>query len=146
MQVIGFGFNKISAEKKQDFQARSEVNTNIEFTGMEKEKITLLEQDKEPIRITFKYTITYDNKEKKKDQQASINFDGYIILSTEKNEIKDIMKFWKKKEIPTGFKVPLFNIILHRCTAKALMLEQDINIPSHYPLPRLTSKPKEEQA
>ena len=41
MQVIGFNFTKISAEREDKLE-RYSLNTNIEFTNLEKEEVELL--------------------------------------------------------------------------------------------------------
>lgn len=145
MQVIGFVFTKIMAERLPTFKKLSGTSLNVEFIELEKEEIALLEK-KEPIKITFRASVTYENKEEKKPQkEAEILFEGHLILSAEKDESKDILKAWKKKELPNSFKVPLFNIILKRCTVKALQLEEEIGLPTHLPIPQLTPAPQQQK-
>jgi hypothetical protein len=149
MQVIGFNFTKISAEHFPKFEGKSQINTNIEFLDLEEEKLSLL-KDSEAVKIIFQYSITHsqvkdkDKKEdKKKDQPENMNkkgeiiIEGNIVLSATKEEMKDVQKSWKKKELPSAFKVPLFNIILRKCSSKALDLEDQINLPLHLPFPQL---------
>jgi len=39
-----------------------------------------------------------------------------------------------------SFQVPLYNLILKKCTPKAVHLQDEIGLPSHVPMPRLTPK------
>lgn len=137
-QVLGFNFTKISGERAitlKDVKNPKErkITTNIEFTDFEKESIPLLNE--EAAKVSFKFSIVYEPK------QAELSFTGVIILKADKEGLKNMIKAWKKKQLPPEMQVPLFNIILNRCTIKALQLEQDLNLPTHIPLPRLSKNP-----
>jgi len=139
MQVVGFNFSKISGEKI-DRIVKAKRNMGFEFVDLEKDKIPLL-KDLEALKIKFKHNLSYDSTEEKKDQKlAEIVFEGNLIMSLTKEELKDIMKLWKKKEVPEGLRMTLSNIILERCTAKTIQLQQELNIPSHIALPRIDAK------
>jgi len=146
MQVIGFNFTKISATRDKEIKNPS-INTNISFIEIEKEKLELV-KDKEALRLDYKFVVTYQDSEqldKAKDKskvpsQAEVNFEGNIILLTEEEESKEIIKSWKKKELLTQFRMPLFNLILKKCSAKALSLQEELNMPSHIPIPQVTQK------
>lgn len=148
MQVIGSGFTKISAERFPSYKKHTGTSTNIEFTSMDKEDVPLLEKQ-EAIKISYKLIVGYEDREeeekksnKKVENQAEVIFEGSLILSAEKDEAKDILKAWKKQDLPNSFKVPLFNIILKKCTTKALQLEEEIGLPTHLPIPQLTPAPQ----
>ena len=113
MQIIGFNLSKILAERAENFQ-RSPINTNIEFINFEKEKIQFL-KEAEGLKVSFKYSIIYGEQEGK-GKQAEVSFEGFIIVSAEKEEIKDIQKSWKKKKIPSKLQMFLYNFILKRCS------------------------------
>jgi len=145
MQLLGFNFEKITANKEKEFSRKSEINTNIEFTEMEEQDSKLI-STKKVIKVSFLFEVKYKNKEKKKKNiEANLEFQGNLILSAEKKESKEIIKHWKNKEVPNSFKIPLFNVILQRCNVKALQLEDDLNIPPHVPFPKIAPKPKQEQ-
>lgn len=137
MQVIGFNFAKIQADRKPLLEPSLDIKTNIEFFNIEKEKVSLL-KDLEPIKISFKFSINYVKKEEKKEtEEAKITFEGYLILAASSEESKEIFKEWKKKQIPQGIRLPLFNIILKRCSVRALQLEEELNLPIHIPIPQI---------
>ena len=150
MNVIGFNFTKIHAEKPTGLKPNFSVNNHIEFLEVEKEALDLV-KDAEPIRIKFRFSVSYDSpdiKEKKKEatpDTGSLLFEGIILLAIDKEQSKEILKSWKKKEIGNEFKVPLFNLILRKCTPKALDLEDQIGLPLHVPLPKIGA-PKEDKA
>lgn len=142
MQLIGFNLHKIKAEKSNAFK-RSSINTNIEFTNVDKDKLDLL-KDAEALKISFVFSITYADaekaeKEKKENQEniGEVTFEGDILFSANKDESKDITKSWKKKQIPDQYRIPLINFILKKCSVKALSLEEDLNLPAHIPFPQV---------
>ncbi len=147
MQVVGFNLIKILAKRELTYK-RSAINTNIEFTNIEKESLPVLKDD-EAIKISFKFDITYGDQEKtpdkkeKEEKQAEISFEGIIILSATKDEAKEYIKNWKKKEVPQESAIPLYNTILKRCSIKALQLEEDLNLPTHIPFPQVRAQPKD---
>lgn len=138
MQVIGFNLTKISAEREPVLKPNNTINTNIEFKDVEKEQVALLKES-DAVKLSFAFTVTYEEKEKK-TQEAKISLEGFMVLSAEKDEIKDILKSWKKKEVPQNLKIPLFNVILQKCSLKALQLEEELNLPNHMPFPRITGQ------
>lgn len=146
MQVIGFQFTKINAEKSPEFKRGVSNRMNIEFLNLEKQGTSII-PEKEGIIIKFQYSLDYYLQEKKKDEiLANLKFEGDIIIAADKDESKDIFQAWKKKKLPDQFKIILFNIILKKCTTKALVLEEEINLPSHMPMPRVSpSQPATEE-
>ena len=143
MQLIGFNFTKIGAEKKEVLGDKPTINTNIEFTDVAKDAVDLL-KDLEAVRVSFKFSIAY-NANGKKDTLGSILFEGNIVLSAPPEKVKEIVKAWKKKEFAPDFKIPLFNLILRRCSAKALDLEEQTGLPPHLPLPQFKAQPPSEK-
>ncbi len=141
IQLVSFNFSKISAERHLNFTLQN-INTNIEFISIDKDKLDLI-KDNEILNIKFKLTISYTKKEDKKteeEKQGEVFFEGNLIVSTDKEEAKNILKQWKKKEINPQIKLPLFNTILERCAAKALKLEEEVNLPFHIPIPKIQPK------
>lgn len=146
MQVIGFNFTRISAERFPEYKSGKTINNNIEFTSLDKDKIEVL-KDLEAAKVSFKYALTYkDNADEKEiaPKDAEIIFEGVIILSLTKDESKELFKFWKKKELPASFRIPLFNLLIKKCAARALSFEEELNLPPHINIPQLAPKPKQE--
>ncbi|MEK6928441.1 MAG: hypothetical protein AABW65_00610 [Nanoarchaeota archaeon] len=139
MKIIGFNLTKISADRMDEFKSHFSINTTIEFTEIEKTKTDII-PNTDTIKIDFKYSISYLENEKKTVKQGEILFQGFLLLATEKEETRDIIKSWKKKELTGTVKVPLFNFILRKCTGKAMSLEEDINIPHHLAIPQAELK------
>lgn len=146
MQIIGFNFTKIQAERKMQLDSNLNINTNIEFTNLEKEKVELLQKDKESIRLSFKFSIMYQKGDKKDNSEANVTFEGFMLLAAEIEESKDLLKEWKKKQVPQNLRLPFFNSILKRCSVKALQLEDELGLPNHMPIPQIAPQPQQAPA
>ena len=155
MQIIGFNFTKVSAERFMDFQGQPVINTDMEFLDLEREKLDIL-RDTEGIKATFRYSVIHEEKPQEKEEkkikeekeskgkkQGQVIFEGHIILSASKDEAKNIFKSWKKKELPNSLRLPLFNLILRKCSPRAVQLEDEINLPLHLPFPQI--KPQNQE-
>jgi hypothetical protein len=135
MQVVSFNFDKIHAEKKKKITGKIEISSNINVKSITQDKIEIM-KDKPVLKIEFEFSILY------KPEIAEITFAGMILALSEKEEVKSVLKKWKTKDIPNEIRVPLFNMIMTKCNLKALQLEEELNLPTHVPLPRL--KPEQE--
>jgi len=140
MNILGFNLTKISASRTQKVLPNPMINTNIEFSGVDKEEIEALKED-DAIKISFKFSVDYadakDKEKKNPDVEGKVEFEGIILLSASKDEAKEIFKSWKKKQVPDGVRIPLFNVILRKCSSKALDLEDQIGLPLHLPFPQI---------
>lgn len=126
---------KISAERKAEMKNPS-VNTNVQFLNVEKDSLEML-KDHNILKITFSYTLSYSNKQglkeiSEKDKDAEVVFEGTFHLSVSAEEEKEFEKSWKKKTIPREHLEVIFNIILRRCTLKALPIQDELAIPSPF--------------
>src|SRR3989344_4911567 len=132
MQIIGFTLNKISIERKEKQQGKLEIKQNINIDDISTDKINI--SDKEIIQTSFTFSVNYS------PDFARVELKGQIVLLPEKEELKDILKDWKKKQISERFRIPLFNFIMSKCNIKALDLEDELNLPLHVPMPRISPK------
>ena len=142
MQLVGFGLKKVLAERYPNFK-RGHINTNIEFKEVEKEEIGFL-KDAEGLKISFVFSISYLDAEKKEEKYGEVTFEGEMALSVSKEEFKEFTKSWKKKQIPEEYHISLINFIIRKCSTKALALEEALAIPFHIPFPQV-KKPDQPQ-
>ncbi|MEK6820179.1 MAG: hypothetical protein AABX71_00520 [Nanoarchaeota archaeon] len=138
MQVIGFNFEKIQAEKKNQIKGKVQISSNIDIKSVTEEKINVV-KDKPALKLRFSFIVEY------KPDIAEILLDGFVLLLVEKDEAKNALKRWKKKEIPNEIRIPIFNLILTKANLRALQLEEELSLPTHVPLPRLKSQQEIEQ-
>jgi len=140
MKIIGFNFTKISAEKKKNKMNKPSLNVEIKFTDLEKEKVDFLKSD-DAIKISFRHLLNYKDPDAKKEELlGEVNIEGNIVITTEKEESKEIFKTWKKKNLPNQLTISLNNFILKKCSPKTLQLQDELNLPTHIPIPRISPK------
>jgi len=71
---------------------------------------------------------------------------GFIILMVDDRSSKEALKEWKKnKKLPKDLNQGLINLILQKCSIRALQLEEEMGIPFHIAMPRVKISDSEEQ-
>ena len=131
MKVIGFNFKKITVERKKEIQGKLEIKSNLQVDEIEKECIGIAG---EILKLHFGYSINYE------PGFAEISFKGIVLFLPEKEDVKKILKEWKKKKLPEEARLPVFNFIMSKCNLKALQFEEEFGLPPHIPMPRLTKQ------
>ncbi len=132
MRIIGFNFRKITAERKKNLKGKIEIKTHMDVQKAEKEN---LEIAGDILKFSYIYVIEY------KPDQATISFEGEVLVKTDKEEqVKKILKEWKKKKLPEEVRILIFNFVMGKCNLKALQLEDEFALPPHIPLPRLSKQ------
>jgi hypothetical protein len=138
MKLLGFNFNRISAEKLKNISGKVEVKANIDIKEIKEIKSSFLKENKESLlKVDFFYSINYEPK------LAKIELYGNLLLSIESEKMNEILKKWEDKKIESTFKVDVFNLILMKATVKTLELEEEIGLPLHISLPKIESKKKD---
>jgi hypothetical protein len=137
MRLLGFSFNKISAERLSVNQAdfkELKINNNIDISSIEKANSEVFKaKDEELISVKFKYSINYE------PNFAIIEIHGNILVSMESKKTKEFLKKWEdNKEMPEDARLALFNTIIQKSSIKALQLEDDMSFPFHMPFPKLS--------
>jgi len=134
MRLVSFNFSKINVERISETNERIKIDTNIDISSIEKAKLDLFNDKEELIQIKFKYVINYEPK------FAKIEFLGSMFITLNLKDSKELFKMWKDKEIPEDIRVFLFNVILMKSNIKALQFEDDLSLPPHIPMPRLSKE------
>lgn len=135
MQIIGFNLTKISVQRKEKLEGKLEIKQNINIDDITKDKINI--SDNEVLKMSFTFKVDYS------PEFADVELKGNVILLPDKEEFKEIIKSWKKKELTDKYRVPLFNFIMGKCNIKALALEDEMSLPLHIPMPKLSPKKQE---
>ncbi|HLD37175.1 MAG TPA: hypothetical protein VJA86_01140 [Candidatus Nanoarchaeia archaeon] len=136
MRTIGFGFDKIHIERKKEIKGKLEIKTNINITEITKETVDLVKED--VLKFKFSFSVLYE------PGFAELKLDGYVVVIVSQDAVKDLFKHWKKKRIPDYIRLPLFNFILTKCNIKAMVFEEEFNLPLHVPMPKIM--PPQEQS
>lgn len=133
MTVVGFNLTKISIERKDVISGKIQVNSKADVTNIKKESIKITE-GKDVIRADFSFEINYE------PDFAKVHFKGYVLLLEEPKKAKQIIKDWKKKKVESEVKEEIFNMVLRKCNIKAFSLEDDLNLPTHFPFPKVKAE------
>lgn len=133
MKFIGFGLNKIFAEKNNTSFKNINIDNNLSII-----KIKKLENDFIPkgdiLSIDFDYSINYN------PDFAKINYKGSLLVSLDSENIDEILEEWKNKKLNDNFQLKITNIIFRKLNIKALQLEEEMNLPHHISLPTIKKK------
>lgn len=130
MRVVGFTFKKISIERLKEASKESiSVKTNIDVPELKEIKTHVLKTKDNLLNVSFKYNINYE------PSFAEVSLEGNIVVTIDPKTHKEVMKEWKKKKLPSDFRMFIFNMILKKSTLKALQLEEELNLPLHMPIP-----------
>ncbi|MFA5173908.1 MAG: hypothetical protein WC438_01880 [Candidatus Pacearchaeota archaeon] len=133
MQVIGFNLLKILVEREEKTDEQLNIKQNLNIDEVIKDNVKFSKDDL--LKIKFTFTTDYND-----GKFAKIEFKGQTILLPEKDELKEILKSWKDKQLPENVRIPLFNFIMGKCNIKTLNLEDEMGLPLHIPMPKITSK------
>ena len=136
MKLIGFNFSKISIEKIEKISKDLKIDTSINIDSIENMKNELLKSKDLFLNIKFNYKINY------KPNIAKIELVGNIALAIDSKLGKEILNDWKDKKIKDETRMIFFNAILKKSNIKALQLEEEMNLPTHFQLPSLKQDKK----
>ena len=139
MRLVGFNFTKINVERFSEKAEKVKINTNIDLIGLKEAKSNIFNLKETILGIKFIYKISYE------PHLANLDLGGSLLISTDPNSAKEILKQWNDKKLPEKFKINLFNIILRKSNIKALQLEDEMNLPAHFSLPTLREPETEEK-
>jgi hypothetical protein len=130
MKIIGFGLTNIFGEKNEVTDVKLSLTQNIEVKNISKERLPI--SSEEVINLKFLFSITYASN------LGKVEIGGNMLIIPDKDELKDFLKAIKEKSIPEKVKPVIFNFIMTKCNIKALSLEDDLNLPYHIALPKIS--------
>lgn len=133
MPIVGFNFDKTSAERTGKVQKGMKADYNITINSIDKEDLNLGKDTKKPgLKFSFEYNVKYEPK------IGEIIIQGHILFLEDEAKIKEILANWKKnKKIEPLLTTQLINTAIVKSTIKALSLSQDVNLPPHLPIPTI---------
>lgn len=129
MRVIGFNFTKISAEKLKDSQSKISIKTGVDIKDIKEIKDSVIKLKEDILEVEFAYNVDYV------PDFAKVNLKGKMIVSLDDKASKEVLKQWKKQDLPEDFRLFIINVAIKKSSLKALSLEEEIGLPLHIPLP-----------
>ncbi len=139
--IVGFGFTKLSAERKEAAKGKIDINNNVTIKDVNEDSFPLgNDKQQNVLRFIFEFTSKYE------PGVGSILFEGELLYMEESKKAKEILSSWKKeKKIQKEIMAGLLNTILTKCNIQALILSQEINLPAPIPLPKVQLGQQEEK-
>ncbi len=141
MAIIGFNFTKIDAERKKDsVKGKIDIKNNVAVTDIGKKDIKTGSTSQKVAKITFDFNVSYEPK------IGSMKFTGNILYLSEADKIDELVKeFEKTKKVNQDVMPVVLNNILNKCNIQAIILSQQINLPSPVPMPKVNISNKKAQ-
>jgi hypothetical protein len=124
MPIIGLALTKMEAKKNEEINGAVKLNSNMNITDVKEEELLALKC--KGLSIIFDFSIKYVTEKNK--SSAEINLEGNVIYMGDDQE--KIMKDWKKdKKLPDELKMQVVRIVSEKCSKKAIMLSDDLQLP-----------------
>jgi len=133
MKIVGHKISKILAEKSNIFPKKLSMNTNVDISNIFEVHFDSLTSKEKLIGIEYTFSFTYE------PDFAKIEIKGKIILEVEKILGEKIIQDWASKKIESSFHINLVNLLLQKLHLKILQLEEDLELPLHSQIPKISS-------
>jgi len=135
MTVVGFNFTKINVERKQVPRGKIGIRNNINIKDIAETDLSLGKSRETGLIFKFEFKSVYE------PDVADITFNGEILYLTDSKKLKEVLDKWKKeKKVEGGVLGEVLNSALTKCNIQALILSQELNLPSPIPMPKLGVK------
>jgi hypothetical protein len=136
--IIGFGFNRISAERKNAPKEKMQVNNNVEIKNIEKGDINSPKKGLSAIKFSFVFKSTYE------PAVGEIIIEGEVIDLQQDKIVDETLKQWKKdKHVKPEVMTAIMNEILARATVESVVTSRAISLPPPIPIPKVGPKAEE---
>jgi predicted nicotinamide N-methyase len=130
MPVVGMNIKSIDAKKHEEVTAGVKVNSNTNLKEIKEHNLAAL--NKKCLLIEFEFITQYLSQKDKKVAEILIDGDVFFV----DDNYKKILESWKKdKKLPEDVSLQVINVIFNKCSKKAIMLSDDLQLPSPIPLP-----------
>ena len=132
MTIVGINFTKIEAEKKEGVKGKININNNVSINNVGEKSLSITDEKQKVIAFTFEFTSKYD------PDLGFIKIVGDVLHMDSASKAKEILDGWKKdKRLPKEVTTNILNAVLDKCNIQALVLSEQVNLPSPIPLPKL---------
>ncbi|MEM4357963.1 MAG: hypothetical protein QW244_01240 [Candidatus Pacearchaeota archaeon] len=124
MPILNIYFNKISANREKVIKTKK---VSVTLTLKDPEESDTKLEDKKILIFPFDFEVNYE-------KEAKISISGYLTYLEEKERANEILKNWKKEKELAKI---IYNFVLTKSNLKALLIEDQLNLPLHIPMPRI---------
>ncbi|MDP2947496.1 MAG: hypothetical protein Q8N88_05265 [Nanoarchaeota archaeon] len=125
LKILDSKFIKINGYRNPNFSGDIKTKTNLKIIDIKNIKNTNL------LRIKYDFEIVFGNL-------GQISISGMLIISTDPETSLQIQNIWKDKKIETPQYITIANIIIQKASLRAIQLEEELSLPIHIKLPKLS--------
>ena len=138
MAIIGFNFTTMHVERKAAAKGKIDISNNTSIINVEETKVAIGGASQKTLRISFEYSVEY------KPKAGNMKFTGDVLFLEDAKAVDEVTASWKKnKSLPKRVAAGVVNTILNRCNVQALILSQQVNLPSPIPMPKVSLEKKQ---
>jgi hypothetical protein len=135
MTIVGFNFTRMLAERKPAKGGKIGIKNNINITEISETDLALGKSHESGLVFRFEFKSIYE------PEVGAITFNGEILYMAEQKVVKAVLDKWKKeKKVDSQILGEILNTALAKCNIQALILSQELHLPSPIPLPRVGIK------
>ena len=132
MAIVGYNFNKISAEKTTLPAGSVKIASNVSVVDVDKTPLKVGSAQNDVLKIKFLFTTEY------KENVGKIVIEWDVIFMQTPEIIGAAYDAWKEtKKLDEKVALEVYNSILVQCNIKALNLSNDLNLPSPVKFPKV---------
>lgn len=137
MTIVGFNFNKISAERTGNSD-NVRVESNVGIVNVVESKIP------DPKKAILKFEFVFSSKFE--PGIGNIELKGELIEMFDKELANRILEGWNKNNVLHKDVAPrVLNAILARSNVEAIIMSKELGLPSPIQLPKVEIKQKSEE-
>jgi hypothetical protein len=123
------------AERKATKGGKISIKNNINITEISETDLALGKSHESGLVFRFEFRSIYE------PEVGNITFNGEILYMSEQKVVKAVLDKWKKeKKVDAQILGEILNTALAKCNIQALILSQELHLPSPIPLPRVGIK------
>ena len=131
MAIVGFGFSKMLAEKKDASEKQIKIKNDVSIKNISSSDMSVGSAKEKILKFSFEFSSDYSSLGK-------ISLKGEVAYSGSEKKHKEIIDQWKEsKVLKDDIAKPVISYILRRCNIQSLILSKDVNLPPPIPLPKL---------
>jgi hypothetical protein len=132
MTIVGFNFTKINVEKKEAKSPKVNISNNVGVKDVKETNLSLGTEKQKAIKFIFEFATSYE------PDIGGLTFVGEVLYLEAEEKTKAILDQWKKdKSVDKDLMSAILNTVLSKCNVQALILSQEVNLPSPIPLPKV---------
>ncbi|MEM5815248.1 MAG: hypothetical protein QXD89_02045 [Candidatus Aenigmatarchaeota archaeon] len=132
--ILGYTIKKIEAIK-DEISGKVDISSTVKIENVEEKEIEIGEKRK-VLEVSFSFEITY------KPSNGKIYLEGSLLFHKGIN--KEILKTWEKnKKLPEEVDIEIKNFLLKKCLTLALLISEELRMPSPLPFPMIIKKKNE---